>query len=435
MKFGAILYKDTINVGDDIQTFAAMRLLPRVDCLLDRERLNAFEPADGTPVAVPRCGWYMHRKWHWPPSRFIVPLLTSVHYDAKRDGARPASPVATEFLSGCGADWLKAWGPVGCRDLHTLELFRKMGIDSFFSGCVTLTLPRMERRDPGREYICACDLPAKVLAKLRETVAGRCEIVETTHRRAAPVGDRPWPEREREVVELLALYQNAKCVVTRRLHCALPCLAMGVPVFLTNGNENPDAGRYAPYYDWIRNCTWKRFLAGDFAGYDFLSPPPNGTRHVPVREALLSSFAAFVGERRDEDGPPERYDRAGLDEGELVRWRHDAMSRCMDAWHAESEASHREMGALRRLPARVSGLESARDELEREAKHWRRLFSSPTVRWAIGLRNLLLPKRKRLLSYAEARAKRIRRLKRKALAAARALAAREGRPAESGLTP
>lgn len=410
MKFGAILYNATNNIGDDIQTFAAMRHLPRVDCLLDRESLNDFRPADGMPVAVPMCGWYMHRKWNWPPSRFIVPLPTSMHYETKRIGRWPKCPATTEFLSGCGADWLKAWGPVGCRDLATLEALRELGIEAFFSGCVTLTLPRMERRESSGGYICACDLPENVLAKLRQTVAGRCEIVETTHRIPAPARNRPWEERERRVVELLTLYQNAKCVVTKRLHCALPCLAMGVPVFLTNKGERPSAGRYDPYYGWIRNCTWKQFLAGDFAGYDFLSPPPNGTRHLPVREAMAASIAAFVEKWKDEDGPPERYVRTGFSDEEFVRWRLDVMRRCMDVWQDESEGLQWDWeDRLRSVRAMAASLE----ESEREAKHWRRLFSSPTVRWAIRLRNLLLPKRKRLLSYAEAKAARARCLEKK----------------------
>jgi hypothetical protein len=424
VKFGAIFYKDSINIGDDIQTFAVMRHLPRVDCFLDRESLDAFEPDDGRPVAVPMCGWYMDRKWHWPPSRFVVPLLTSMHYDARRNGKRPGCPVGTEFLSGRGADWWKAWGPVGCRDFHTLELFRERGIDAYFSGCVTLTLPNMERRKDGREYICACDLPGDILAKLKETVAGRCEVVETTHLKDAPDGDRPWAEREKRVKDLLTLYQNAKCVVTKRLHCALPCLAMGVPVFLTNKDEVPDAGRYAPYYDWIRHCTWKRFLAGE-SGYDFLDPPPNGTGHLPVREALAASIAAFAAKWKDEDGPPERYGKAACTGEEFARWRTETMRRCLDAWQAESEESKREMGQLRRFRSEAeTELRALRakaaecESLEREAKHWRKLFTCRTVKWAVKLRNLLLPGKNRLLSFAEAEARRNRRLKKKARAAA-----------------
>lgn len=416
MKFGAIFYKDTINIGDDIQTFAAMRHLPQVDFLIDRERLDAFAPGDGTCVAVPMCGWYLWRKWNWPPSPSIVPLAASIHWSVDSDDGPDGGPSGTDFLSGCGGEWLRAWGPVGCRDFRTLELFRKFGIDAYFSGCVTLTLPGMERRKPEREYLCACDLPGELLAKLEETVAGRCEIVRTTHLRFLRDGGIPWEEREKTVKDLLSLYQNAKCVVTKRLHCALPCLAMGVPVLLALRDEAPASGRFDPYLAWIRHCTWKQFLAGE-SGYDFLSPPPNDTQHLPVRKALTESIAAFVAKWKDEDGPPERYEKTAYDGDELARWRLETMRRCLDAWQAESKEAKREMHQLRQARTKAEAeLRTLRakaaecDGLEREAKHWRKLFACRTVRWAIKLRNLFLPGKK-LLSFSEAEARRKRRLK------------------------
>lgn len=37
MKYGLLYYKDTDNIGDDIQTYAASRFLQRVDYLIDRK--------------------------------------------------------------------------------------------------------------------------------------------------------------------------------------------------------------------------------------------------------------------------------------------------------------------------------------------------------------------------------------------------------------
>ena len=46
MKFGLVVYPETQNLGDDIQSYAAMQFLPRVDYYLDRERLNFFQSED-----------------------------------------------------------------------------------------------------------------------------------------------------------------------------------------------------------------------------------------------------------------------------------------------------------------------------------------------------------------------------------------------------
>jgi hypothetical protein len=38
--------------------------------------------------------------------------------------------------------------------------------------------------------------------------------------------------------ELLHKYAKAKLVITSRIHCALPCLAMGTPVIFVNGFDS-----------------------------------------------------------------------------------------------------------------------------------------------------------------------------------------------------
>ncbi|WP_264821067.1 polysaccharide pyruvyl transferase family protein [Acinetobacter schindleri] len=37
---------------------------------------------------------------------------------------------------------------------------------------------------------------------------------------------------------MLEKYSTAKLVITSRIHCALPCLAMGTPVIYINGFDN-----------------------------------------------------------------------------------------------------------------------------------------------------------------------------------------------------
>ena len=402
------MHKTTQNIGDDIQTFAAMQHLPHTDMFLNREYLDEFKTDDGKPVAVLMAAWYMWHKWNWPPSEYIVPLLTGIHFSDHQASEQVGSPVKTEFLTGCGAEYMNAYGPVGCRDHYTLNQFKELGLDAFFSGCITLTLPKMEKRVPEREYICACDLPPDVLAKLKEIVAGRCEIVETTHYMDYRESDATWEEREKAVVELLTLYQNAKCVVTRRLHCALPCLAMEVPVFVTNRHKRPVSGRFDPYYDWIKHCTYKSFLAGKFK-YDFLDPPPNSKKYLPVREAMIKSIGEFVQKYENEDGYPEQYKKTTYTEAELYKWKAKTMRECMNVWFEVTDSEERELKELRQAAKDY-------DSLNREVRHYRKVMECKTVRYAIKGRNLLLPKDKRIRSYAEVKAEYEQREKEKLLA-------------------
>ena len=52
MRYGLVVYQDSANLGDDIQSYAAIRFLPRVDEYIEREELDAFYPEQEQPIAV-----------------------------------------------------------------------------------------------------------------------------------------------------------------------------------------------------------------------------------------------------------------------------------------------------------------------------------------------------------------------------------------------
>ena len=77
MKFGVVIHKPTMNLGDDIQTYAAAKLLPHVDYQIDREYISDFKSENDEPVAVIMNAWWMWKKWNWPPADCIIPKLLS----------------------------------------------------------------------------------------------------------------------------------------------------------------------------------------------------------------------------------------------------------------------------------------------------------------------------------------------------------------------
>ena len=44
MKYGLIVYKDTENIGDDVQSYVATKYLPRIDYIIDRDNVTSFVP-------------------------------------------------------------------------------------------------------------------------------------------------------------------------------------------------------------------------------------------------------------------------------------------------------------------------------------------------------------------------------------------------------
>ena len=128
MQFGAFSYAYSTNLGDEIQTLSAMQFLPRVDVLLERDRLYWYR--DSPPVFVIFNGWFT-RLPSWPPPDSISPLFVAFH------AARPELLIDKRFRR-----YFERHEPIGCRSLATLEAFRAIGVDAYFSGCMTLTLQR-----------------------------------------------------------------------------------------------------------------------------------------------------------------------------------------------------------------------------------------------------------------------------------------------------
>lgn len=367
MNFGIIYNKSNMNVGDDIQAYATARFLPRVDYFIDRETIDTFQSDNGEPVAVIMNAWYMWHKWNWPPSKTIYPLMTGFHYaDHELANQWYGSPLKFQFLSGVGGAYLNAYGPVGCRDLFTLERLRENGIAAYFSGCITLTLPNMPARADRGQYVCVVDVLKKGRDKIHELLDEKIEVREFSHLRERDE-TLSWDDRQAMVRELLTTYQNARCVVTRRLHCALPCLAMGVPVLLVRGSE--DDTRFDPYYDWLHHATLDDFVSGNF-DYDFLNPPANKDDYLPYRESLAKAAADFAAQAQAETRTVDALNKLGATEEEIIRWRHDVMKQALDLWleddHAKMQTLAYAKDSLRRSDAELVRMMKRYDALQRK---------------------------------------------------------------------
>ena len=282
--YGVIGCEGTDNLGDDIQSIAAERFLPRVDCVLPREALDRPPPVDGRVKAILN-GWYLYDARRWPPHPRIDPLFISFHLRPSAPSRlRRWAPTPEKMILGRHRDYVRAHAPVGARDTYTADLFARHGVASTYTGCLTLTLSARDVTDHGR--VVACDLSAPLV----EEVSARCgeQPLIVSHDE-----DRSTPERVRrdKAERLLSLYAGARCVITSRLHCALPCLALGTPVLFIPCADHP--WRLQPAFDL---CRWTS--AADFHakrdGFDPSRPPLNPDRHVPLAKALASACADFV---------------------------------------------------------------------------------------------------------------------------------------------
>ena len=108
-----------------------------------------------------------------------------------------------------------------------------------------------------------------------------------------------WEERKKRVEDVLRLYQGAHLVITTKLHCSLPCLAIGTPVLLlydTSFAENEDRiGTYLSYLNYVKR---EEFLNTDI---DFENPMPNSSEYLKLRKELEKKCKEFINSEIKEE--------------------------------------------------------------------------------------------------------------------------------------
>ncbi|MEY8509132.1 polysaccharide pyruvyl transferase family protein [Lachnospiraceae bacterium 42-17] len=219
MKFARLVYNDKMNaitkysnVGDWFQTFA-------VDCFyksmeieetniieINREDLTTYH---GEKLIVIMQGWFnqLNKKDVFPISQDIIPIYFGLHRTQKKKISFGENEI------------------VGCRDEATYELMNGLGYESYISGCLTLTFPKREETETQTELFLV-DVPEKIYKYIpHELCDGKWNVLsQEIEKTCTP---------ELDAHKYLELYKNkAALVITSRLHCAAPCLGMGIPVIL-----------------------------------------------------------------------------------------------------------------------------------------------------------------------------------------------------------
>lgn len=289
MKYAIIVFKDSINIGDDIQSYAAMKQLPKVDYFIEREHMNEFIPEDKKKVKTLISGWYIHNRYRFPPSPYIIPFFTSCHFSSLDD----MYGVTTEYMEDYAAEYMKRYEPIGCRDKVTETLLSNNGIKTYRSHCLTLTIPKIEGVKKEKKIILV-DVSEKIKEKVKETYDG--EIKEITHSLDKNKNSKlSYEKRMNNVENLLKEYQGAEMVITTRLHCALPNLALEVPVLLIYDDDNYDVvSRIGDFRKLLDYCSEEEFLQGGLEKY-FIKTPKK--KHLKIRNDLINRIQQFINEK------------------------------------------------------------------------------------------------------------------------------------------
>lgn len=182
--------------------------------------------------------------------------------------------------------YLRQHGPIGARDLATLQILQKHGIPSYFSGCLTLTLVNPYSEENREEIIYAVDIDEECINYIKSCT--KCKVVDLSH----ICNFLPFireKERLAYAERILEKYRKAKCVITRRFHASMPCLAFETPVLFIE----PKGPRFEGIKELLHTCSRQDLLNGK-SGFDFEHPPKNKPAYLPLRENLIKIVTDWV---------------------------------------------------------------------------------------------------------------------------------------------
>ncbi|MDD1974997.1 polysaccharide pyruvyl transferase family protein [Pseudomonas tussilaginis] len=231
MTFGHLTAASRSNLGDDIQThaveylYASMGIAPEQVVRLNRYEFHDYDGRYGY-ILMPMCGYFTlgNAQSPLPLSPYIIPVYFS--FGLSSDVDDPAE--LAHF---------RAHEPIGTRDERVMRMFRERGISAFTSGCLTITFPLRERA-PAEGKVFLVDVPDELLEYIPAQLAGKVERI--TH--MYPFERIPSDQEEADRLDALArelcrrYAEEGGLVVTSRLHCAAPCIAMGIPTIVVAHN-------------------------------------------------------------------------------------------------------------------------------------------------------------------------------------------------------
>jgi hypothetical protein len=258
----ASLKVSTENLGDHIQIIAGLRLFARLGIeptqYIDRDDEIHSAPGldqEAGPVGILLNGWFKTNRGEWPPHPKLVPLILGFHIRLFQ---------CPELISEASIAFFRRHQPIGCRDLYTTSLLRTQGIQAFTSNCLSLTFPRRLHNPAVQTEVFVVSRDERIKNYLPFSIGSYTFVCHYT-------GSRDFSGNLVRAQELLETYRSrAKLIVTTLLHCALPAIAMGIPVVVfyplnDEAAHTSDRERFSsleelvPVHrvDEIENINWK----------------------------------------------------------------------------------------------------------------------------------------------------------------------------------
>ncbi len=285
-------WKKEGNIGDCIQNIAVENLYKKAGIsanelvLVNRDSLPNY---DDEPVKLVMQAYFAEAYgcFPFPWSNKISPIFLGFHLNSTNNSRKM-------FMERGIYKDLKVYEPIGCRDRNTRDFLLSKGIKAYFSGCMTLTLDRREKT-PENGKIFVVDLFKKALNKLPKEISDKADF-SITHiyswDKDKEIKYEDAIEFENRAREILNIYKTqAKLVVTSRIHVAMPCIAMGIPVIFVAKNVNNER------YDILQGIV----PIYDYRDIKYINWNPSAPDIDDLKNAIISNAIAQIKERPDRE--------------------------------------------------------------------------------------------------------------------------------------
>lgn len=219
MKYANFKYygRESNSIGDQMQIitldyiYEQMGISPGEIVYIDKNRVSDY---DGErvilPIAFPLME-YVEKGLQTYFSEKITPIFLGITFII--DAFTPEE-----------VEYYKKYEPIGCRDERTYQLFRKYGIACYLNGCITAVLPKRQLGETSKVFLV--DIPKELYPLLPPKIAEDSESV--SHFILGEASDI----KQMALDRYERYKKEGKLVITSLLHCAIPCLAAGIPVVL-----------------------------------------------------------------------------------------------------------------------------------------------------------------------------------------------------------
>ncbi|MDR2790729.1 MAG: polysaccharide pyruvyl transferase family protein [Campylobacteraceae bacterium] len=237
---GSSLWQGDGNIGDAVQNLAVENIYSKISgikshelLLVNRDEINTY---NGEPCRLVMQGWFGNyaNVFPLPWSDKIEPIFLGFHLNT-------VSNTRKKFITEKIYLKMKPFEPIGCRDRNTMKFLQKLGMKAYFSGCMTLTFDT-RKNTPKNGKVFVVDLTKKAMKKLPQKIKNIADmsITHSYYWDNYPVSYEGALEFEREARRILDRYRDeARLVITSKIHVAMPCAALGIPVvFIHEKSEN-----------------------------------------------------------------------------------------------------------------------------------------------------------------------------------------------------